>query len=88
MPVSIWRKAYMWVQTVGNVFGVKEMAEHIGQPIFQDPTWQGRLIGIGIRIVRLLVGLFAEGLFLMVAVVLVVAWFALPFVAIYGMVRL
>ena len=88
MPAAIWRKGYIWVQTVGSIFGVKEMAEHLGQPIFQDPTWQGRLIGIGIRIIRLLVGLFAEGLFLLAVLVCVLAWYILPFVALYGMVKL
>lgn len=88
IPTALWRRGYIWIQTVGNVFAVKDMAQHLGEPIFQDPTWQGRLIGIFIRIFRLIVGLFAEALFTAFVLILILVWYVLPFAAMYGMVRL
>ncbi|MFA6082522.1 MAG: hypothetical protein WC773_03890 [Patescibacteria group bacterium] len=88
---AVPKRLYLWgmrvVGMVGDTFAVKQMATHIGEPIFQDPTWQGRLIGIFIRFFRLIVGLLLEGVFFVLVCAVVIGWYLLPFLAVYEVIR-
>lgn len=72
------------VSLVGDAFAVKQMLQHINEPIFQDPTWQGRMIGIGIRIMRIIIGLFAEGVATVVMGMALAFWYLFPLLALWG----
>lgn len=86
VPTQIVEQGKQSIASVGDAFAMKAMLQHMGEPIFQDPTWQGRLIGIGIRIIRVGIGLFAEMLtFIAVGVVLLV-WYLFPLIALGGIV--
>lgn len=87
VPGRLWRAGDKWIKTAGEIFAVKEMVQHLGEPIFQDPTWQGRLIGIVIRLIRLVVGLVGQFLFLCAVVVVIGLWYLFPLLAIYEVVK-
>ncbi len=82
-PEQIYAFGKRTVGLVGDAFGVKSMLEHITEPIFQDRTWQGRIIGVAIRSLRVLLGLFVEGLFVVFFGLLIVLWYLFPFIAIW-----
>lgn len=63
------------------------MAEHINEAIFQDPTWQGRLIGIFIRIFRIFLGLIVLAILSAIVVAVIASWYALPFFAVWMVAR-
>ncbi len=75
------------VSVVTDVFAIKAMASHLGEAIFQDPTWQGRMIGILIRFVRIGTGAFAVILTTLLAGCVLIGWYLLPVVALLGVVR-
>lgn len=83
-PTRIVAWGHDVVNTVADTFAIKAMASHLGDAIFQDPTWQGRLIGIFIRLFRITVGGFAELLTILMVGFVLTAWYALPVVAIVG----
>lgn len=87
MPQRLWDAGYKFMQTAADIFAIKEMAQHIGESIFQDPTWQGRLIGIGIRIMRIIFGVFAESIFVIMTLSVVVLWYMFPIIAVYGVAK-
>ncbi len=75
------------VALVADVFAVKAMATHLGEAIFQDPTWQGRLIGVAIRLARIGVGAFAELTTIIFVGCVLIGWYVLPLIAIAGVVK-
>lgn len=81
-PNAAWQ---FYLRTVGALegsVGVRDMLRNIRRPLFQDYTWQGRLIGLLIRLVRIAAGLV---LYLFVAVlgaVLYLVWLAFPLLCI------
>ena len=75
------------VSIVADVFAIKAMSTHLGEAIFQDPTWQGRMIGILIRLARIGTGAFAEMLTLLLVGLVLVGWYILPLVALVGVVK-
>lgn len=87
LPQAIIAKGRRSVSLVGDAFAVKQMLQHINEPIFQDPTWQGRLIGIGIRIMRIVIGLLAEGVTTLALGALLVLWYLFPLIALWGILR-
>jgi hypothetical protein len=72
---------------IADTFAIKSMATHINEAIFQDPTWQGRLIGIFIRIFRIFLGLLVLAILAVLAVVLILVWYVLPFFAIWMIIK-
>jgi hypothetical protein len=76
-----------FLSIVADTFAIKSMATHINEAIFQDPTWQGRLIGIFIRIFRIFLGLIVLAILLVIVATAVATWYALPFFAIWMIAR-
>lgn len=87
MPAKIVDGGRNIMNLVADAFAVKAMATHINEPIFQDPTWQGRLIGIGIRIIRIICGLFAQFLVLLATGFAVLLWYVFPILALWGIIK-
>ncbi len=79
--IWLWGKRVIWL--VGDAFAVQAMVTHWGQAIFQDPTWQGRIIGILIRTVRIVIGLFAQGITVLLVIAALAAWYLFPLVALF-----
>lgn len=72
---------------VADTFAIRSMAEHINEAIFQDPTWQGRLIGIFIRIFRIFLGLIVLAILSAIVAAVIASWYALPFFAVWMVAR-
>jgi hypothetical protein len=63
---------------VSSVFAIRIMWQHISEPMYQDYTWQGRVIGFAIRSLRILLGLFVEGIIVLILAVVMLVWLVLP----------
>jgi len=87
MPKRLVLAGKNFLSMVADTFAIKSMTEHIGEAIFQDPTWQGRLIGIFIRIFRIFLGLIVEAILALAVLCVIMAWYALPFFAFWMVVR-
>lgn len=75
------------VSIVADVFAIKAMSTHLGEAIFQDPTWQGRMIGILIRLARIGIGTLAEIVTLLLVGLVLIGWYILPVVAVVGVLK-
>jgi len=86
-PLRIVEGGKKWAALVADVFAIKPMLQHLGESIFQDPTWQGRLIGIAIRLGRIGIGLFAQLMVFVVTGAVLILWYLLPILALWGIIR-
>ncbi len=84
IPSQIVAMGKRMVFLVGDVFAIQSMVQHITEPIFQDPTWQGRLIGIAIRVSRIVIGLLGQLFAIVFTIVLLVLWYGFPLLAFRG----
>lgn len=68
------------VKSLDGIFAVGATWRHIGKPLFQDYTWQGRVIGVFLRIARIIAGyvtfFFAATLY----VVAYIFWLLFPLI--------
>ncbi len=87
IPKRIWRAGLELIGLVGDVFAIQAMSHHLGEAIFQDPTWQGRLIGIFIRLIRIIIGLFGEAMVFLFLAVTLSLWYVLPFFFIFEVIK-
>ena len=60
--------------------------KNLDKPLFQDYTWQGRLIGFFFRLVRICFGLVLYGLTAVVYAVAYLIWLAFPFICVLAIV--
>lgn len=70
-------------QLISGTFDIPMMIKHIGEPLYQDYTYQGRAIGFLIRTGRILLGLFTQFILLIILAVLMLLWLVLPVVIIF-----
>jgi len=66
--------------------GVKSMIQNISKPLFQDYSIQGRLIGLGIRIMRICLGGLFYGLIALLFAFLYLFWLLFPFLCLVSLV--
>ena len=85
-PSRAWE---LYLRTLGEVeisVGVRDMLRNLGRPLFQDYTWQGRLIGLLIRLVRIAVGLLVYALIALLYLALYAVWLAFPLICVTALI--
>jgi hypothetical protein len=92
--LNIWYlKSPGWIYrfyllTLGQLevsIGVQDMAHNLRRPLFQDYTFQGRIIGLLLRLLRILAGCL---LYLLIAVAYLIGylvWLAFPFICLVSL---
>ena len=78
-----WHKAIEIISNFEATFAVRLMLKHITEPIFQDYTRAGRILGILIRLLRIVVGLLFYLAIIILFSVLATVWAILPILAIW-----
>jgi hypothetical protein len=74
------------IRVFDGTFAIGDTWRNMGRPLFQDYTWQGRAIGVGLRIVRILLGAFIYFLTAIVYTVAWIIWLILPFIFVISLV--
>lgn len=77
---------HAWQSTAANFeseIAVVATLKNITQPLFQDYTREGRIIGILLRFVRVIIGALLQVIILGLFIVLLALWLILPFYIIY-----
>jgi hypothetical protein len=65
---------------------IQETLKHMNQPLFQDYTYQGRLIGIALRLVRIGVGVFALILLTLAYLFFYIFWLFFPIICVVSII--
>lgn len=78
-----WHKAIEIIDNFEATFAVRLMFKHITEPIFQDYTRAGRILGILIRLLRIMVGLLFYLAIIILFSILATTWAILPIFAIW-----
>ncbi|MFZ5392029.1 MAG: hypothetical protein ACOZAR_02430 [Patescibacteria group bacterium] len=68
--------------TISQSFAISIMAKHIFEPLYQDYTYAGRVIGFFIRSGRIILGLIVEFIFLLIIGLIMILWVLLPLIII------
>jgi hypothetical protein len=66
------------LRTLEETIAIQETAQHIAEPLFQDYSRQGRIVGFFFRLGRILAGVFLYGLVSLGAVLLLIFQWAFP----------
>jgi hypothetical protein len=66
------------VQVFDGTFAIRDTWRNIRRPLFQDYTWQGRVIGVLLRLGRIGAGLVCYVLAAFVFIVAYLLWLVLP----------
>ena len=74
-----YQNAYLFLE---ETFAVRSTLAHLGEPLFQDYTLQGKVIGFGLRIARAGFGYLLYGLVALAFFIALVLWWLLPVFAI------
>src|SRR5258708_6648176 len=85
-PARFYSAYRQTVQTLDGTFSVRDTLRNISKPIFQDYTYQGRIIGVLLRLARVVVALF---LFLLTALVYAGAfliWLFFPLICVVSII--
>jgi hypothetical protein len=85
-PGRFYRGTKKLIETIDQNIAVLETAQHITEPIFQDYTKQGRVLGFFFRLGRILVGLFLYALIALGGVALLLFFWAVPILCIVSIV--
>lgn len=67
-----------------GTIAVSETIRNLGKPLFQDYTWQGRLIGFFLRLFRIVFGLIAYGFIAVGHLIVYVFFLVSPFIFAYS----
>ena len=81
-PNSAWQFYLRIVGELEGSVGVRDMLRNIRQPLFQDYTWQGRLIGLIMRLARISFGLILYFLMAILGAVIFLIWLLFPFLCV------
>ncbi|MBU0647727.1 hypothetical protein KJ855_00950 [Patescibacteria group bacterium] len=65
---------------VSEMFAVQIMFKHITEPLYQDYTWQGRIIGFMVRSGRIILGVIVELIVILFLGVILLLWLFLPLI--------
>jgi hypothetical protein len=74
------------VRTLDGTFAVVDTFRNLGRPLYQDYTWQGRVIGVFLRLARIGFGIIMYVLAAVVYFIAYLMWLALPFIFIAAIV--
>jgi len=77
-----------WFALIASQFAISAMWQNISQPLYQDYTWSGRIIGFFIRLGRIALGLLIEGIILVLLLLIFVLWLILPLLAVYKIITI
>jgi hypothetical protein len=72
------RRYLQTVQILDGTFAVGDTWRNLGRPLYQDYTWQGRAIGVGLRLFRIGFGLITYFLAAIVYIAAYLIWLAFP----------
>lgn len=74
------------IGSLDNTFAVRDTAKNLGKPLFQDYTYQGRIIGVFLRCSRIAIGVLCY-LFLVVGYALAFGtWLLFPLLCIVSLI--
>lgn len=73
------------VRVLDGTFAIADTWRNLGRPLFQDYTWQGRIIGFFLRLARIGVGLFVYLLAALLYAAAYLIWLVFPLVAIISL---
>ncbi len=73
-----WQRYLGILRTFDGTFAIKDTWRNISRPLFQDYTWQGRIIGVFLRLARIGLALFIYLLTALISVAVYLAWLVLP----------
>lgn len=67
------------VRIFDGTFAITDTWRNMGRPLFQDYTWQGRVIGVFLRLARIGLGTFIYALTALIYLTGWILWLVLPF---------
>lgn len=67
---------------VADFFAIPMMIKHLWEPLYQDYTYSGRVIGFLIRSGRIVLGIFVQLMFIILFGFLMLVWLLLPLIII------
>lgn len=70
-------------ELIADKFAIPAMLAHISEPLYQDYTYAGRIIGFFIRSGRIILGLIVEFIIIIFFGLLVLVWLVLPIVIVF-----
>lgn len=81
-PFWFWQRCLITLENFEGIFAVRLMLKHIAEPIFQDYSRAGRMIGVLIRLLRIVVGIIFYLAIILIFIFLAIIWLILPFFAV------
>lgn len=87
-PVWFWQENWRVIGNFESVFATRAMLQHISEPIFQDYTRAGRIIGVLVRILRTVIGLVFYAGVIIVFIIIASLWLIAPPFAFWQVLRL
>lgn len=87
-PVWFWRQNWQMIGNFESVFATRAMLQHISEPIFQDYTRAGRVIGVVVRILRTILGLIFYVVVMAIFTIAAAIWLIAPPFAMWQVLRL
>ena len=87
-PVWFWQQNWQTVSNFESVFATRAMLQHISEPIFQDYTRAGRVIGVVVRILRTILGLVLYAMVIAIFTMAAAIWLIAPPFAVWQVLRL
>lgn len=85
-PAWFYNACLECINSLENSLAVRATARNITKPLFQDYTYQGRIIGVLIRSARITLGFFVYILVVLVFVASFLFWISLPFLCLASLV--
>jgi len=86
-PAWFWHAAMSSIGSFDEILALRATAKNIFRPVFQDYTFQGRLIGFFLRLGRIVAGLVMYFFILLFWMILLATWLLLPLLAISNALR-
>lgn len=77
-PIWFWNRCWQTILNFEAIFAVRSMFQHLGEPIFQDYTRAGRILGFFIRLLRIAAGIFFYLATICLFSILAFIWLLLP----------
>ena len=79
------RRYMSTVQILDGTFAIGDTWRNIGRPVFQDYTWQGRIIGVFLRLARIGLGYFTYFVAALLYVSVYIIWLLFPVICLISL---
>jgi tetrahydromethanopterin S-methyltransferase subunit E len=79
-PAWVWHAFLTTYYTLDGHLAVADTARNLGKPLFQDYTYQGRIIGVLLRLVRIAGGILLYALVGLVYALGFLVWLFFPLI--------